>query len=92
MLENGAATLQHLLDTGSTLALLDVREHGEYNPAHIPGSSSLPRRLLEHRIEWLVPGKQTQIVVYDDTGVRAKLAAKTLERLGYGRWPCSTAA
>jgi len=85
MLEIGAVTLQHLLDTGSTLALLDVREHGEYNSAHIPGASSLPRRLLEHRIERLVPGKQTQIVVCDDTGIRARLAARTLERLGYAR-------
>jgi rhodanese-related sulfurtransferase len=85
MLEIGAVTLQHLLETGSTVALLDVREHGEYNSAHIPGASSLPRRLLEHRIERLVPGKQTQIVVCDDTGLRARLAAKTLERLGYGR-------
>ena len=83
MLEIGAVTLQHLLETGSTLALLDVREHGEYNSAHIPGASSLPRRLLEHRIERLVPGKQTQVVVCDDTGLRARLAAKTLERLGY---------
>ncbi|MGE3271002.1 MAG: rhodanese-like domain-containing protein, partial [Chloroflexota bacterium] len=83
MREISAATLQHLLDTGSTLALLDVREHGEYNPAHIPGASSLPRRLIEHRIRQLVPGRQTQIVVYDDTGVRARLAAKTLARLGY---------
>ena len=85
MLEIGAVTLQHLLETGSTLAVLDVREHGEYNSAHIPGASSLPRRLLEHRIERLVPGKQTQIVVCDDTGVRARLAAKTLEQLGYSR-------
>jgi rhodanese-related sulfurtransferase len=85
MLEIGAATLQHLLETGSTLALLDVREHGEYNSAHIAGASSLPRRLLEHRIQRLVPGKRTQIVVCDDTGVRARLAAKTLERLGYER-------
>ena len=85
MLEIGAVTLQHLLETGSTLALLDVREHGEYNSAHIPGASSLPRRLLEHRIERLVPGKETQIVVCDDTGIRARLAAQTLERLGYRR-------
>jgi rhodanese-related sulfurtransferase len=85
MLEIGAVTLQHLLDQGSTLALLDVREHGEYNRAHIPGSSSLPRRLIEHRVWRLVPGEQTQIVVCDDTGVRARLAAKTLARVGYQR-------
>jgi len=85
MLEIGADTLQHLLETGSTLAALDVREHGEYNSSHIAGTSSLPRRLLEHRIRLLVPGMRTQIVVCDDTGVRARLAAKTLERLGYQR-------
>lgn len=85
MLEIGAVTLQHLLETGSTLALLDVREHGEFNRAHIAGASSLPRRLLEHRIQRLVPGKQTQIVVSDDTGIRARLAARTFERLGYQR-------
>ena len=78
MREIGAATLQHLLDSGSTLALLDVREHGEYNPAHIPGATSLPRRLIEHRIRQLVPGRQTQVVLYDNTGLRARLAAKTL--------------
>ena len=82
MLEIGAVTLQHLLETGSSLALLDIREHGEYNRAHIAGSSSLPRRLLDHRILRLVPGKRTQVVVCDDTALRARLAAKTLERLG----------
>jgi len=85
MLEIGAATLQHLMATGSTLAVLDVREHGEYNSSHIAGTSSLPRRLLEHRIHRLVPGKGTQVVVVDDTGIRARLAGATLERLGYRR-------
>jgi rhodanese-related sulfurtransferase len=32
-----------------------------------------------------VPGRQTQIVLYDDTGLRSRLAAKTLEGLGYER-------
>ena len=34
--EIAPATLAHLLDTDSALALIDVREHGEYNQAHIP--------------------------------------------------------
>lgn len=85
MREIAAVTLRYLFEIGSTFALLDVREHGEYNAAHIPGASSLPRRLLEHRIRRLVPGRATQVVVCDDTGRRAKLAARTLERLGYGR-------
>ncbi|MFN8523813.1 MAG: rhodanese-like domain-containing protein [Chloroflexota bacterium] len=79
------ATLHHLLQSGSELALLDVREHGEYNLAHIPRASSVPRRLLEHVVRRLVPSTNVQIVVCDDDGRRARLAAATLERGGYVR-------
>jgi rhodanese-related sulfurtransferase len=78
-----AATLARLLDTGAPLALIDVREHGEYNPAHIPGASSVPRRQLEARLGRLVPFRGAHVVVCDDTGRRAALAARTLERMGY---------
>jgi rhodanese-related sulfurtransferase len=64
-------------------ALLDVREHGEYNTAHISGASSLPRRLLESHAMRLAPCLSTATVVYDDDGRRAALAATTLERMGY---------
>jgi rhodanese-related sulfurtransferase len=80
-----AATLAHLLETGSTLALIDVREPGEYNLAHIAGASSVPRRQLEARTGRLVPFRGVQVVVCDDTGRRAALAARTLERMGYRR-------
>ena len=79
------ATLAQLLETGSTLALIDVREHGEYNLAHIPGASSVPRRQLEARAGRLIPFRGAQVVVCDDTGRRALLAARTLERMGYRR-------
>src|SRR5207248_7025297 len=79
------AALKDALDRGSTVPLIDVREHGEYNTAHIPGASSLPRRLIEFRIERLVPCRSVQVVVCDDDGRRAWLAAETLERAGYGR-------
>lgn len=78
-------TLAHLLGTGSTLALIDVREHGEYNLAHIAGASSVPRRQLEARVGRLIPFRGVQVVVCDDTGLRAALAAGTLERMGYRR-------
>jgi len=83
--EMAAATLAHLLETGSTLALIDVREHGEYNPAHIAGASSVPRRQLEARMGRLVPFRGVQVIVCDDNGRRAALAARTLERMGYRR-------
>jgi rhodanese-related sulfurtransferase len=80
-----AAALAKLLDTGATLALVDVREHGEYNPAHIAGSSSVPRRQLESSIGRLVPFRGVDVVVCDDNGRRAALAARTLARMGYRR-------
>ncbi|HEX6212060.1 MAG TPA: rhodanese-like domain-containing protein [Methylomirabilota bacterium] len=80
-----AAALAQLLDSGSPLALIDVREHGEYNLAHIPGASSVPRRQLEARLGRLVPFRGVEVVVCDDTGRRAALAARTLERMGYAR-------
>lgn len=83
--EIAADTLAHLLDSGSALALIDVREHGEYNLAHIPGSSSVPRRQLEARMPRLVPFRGVQVVLCDDNGRRAALAAATLERMGYTR-------
>jgi rhodanese-related sulfurtransferase len=68
-----------------TWALLDVREAGEAERAHIPGATFLPRRRLEFRIAGLVPAPATPIVVYDGGDGRAELAAATLARLGYGR-------
>lgn len=83
--EIAVATLAQLLETGSALALIDVREHGEYNLAHIPGATSVPRRQLETRMGRLVPFRGVQVVVCDDTGRRAALAANTLIRMGYTR-------
>ncbi|MCC6174792.1 MAG: sulfurtransferase [Chloroflexi bacterium] len=77
--------LQVRLAQPEPLALLDVREHGEYNRAHIPGASALPRRLLEYRARRLVPSPDVPVVVYDDTGTRARLAAGTFERIGFRR-------
>jgi rhodanese-related sulfurtransferase len=83
--EIAPATLHHLIERGSTLALLDVREPGEYNTAHIPGASLLPRRQIEFRLERLVPARGVQVVLCDDDGRRARLAANTVERMGYTR-------
>ena len=83
--EMAPETLRYLLDQGSALALIDVREAGEYNLAHIPGASLAPRRQLEFRMDRLVPARGVQVVVCDDDGRRAALAARTLERMGYRR-------
>ena len=76
-------SLDALLKGGSQFALIDVRETGEYNNAHIPGASLIPRRDLETQIADAVPHSATPVVLCDDDARRAALAAATLERLGY---------
>ncbi len=75
--------LADLLDGDRPFALIDVREAGEYNSSHIVGSSLVSRRELELKISESVPHVGTLIVLCDDDGHRAALAAKTLRRLGY---------
>ena len=75
--------LKELLDGKSPFALIDVRESGEYNATHIPGAALIPRRRIEYIIDSSVPFKGTQVVVCDDDGRRAQLAAATLDNLGY---------
>ena len=75
--------LHSLLEGSTPYACIDVREAGEYNSTHIPGSSLLPRRLLEFQMALAVPYMGTPVVVCDDDGQHAALAAATLERMGY---------
>ncbi len=75
--------LQQLLDGTAPFALIDVREAGEHNSAHIPDSSLIPRRQLEFQMATAVPITTVPVVLYDDNGQRATLAAATLERMGY---------
>ncbi|PYN80244.1 MAG: sulfurtransferase [Candidatus Rokuibacteriota bacterium] len=75
--------LKGLFDGTAPFALIDVREAGEYNSSHIPGASLIARRQLELQMPHAVPFKGTRVVVCDDDGRRAGLAAATLERMGY---------
>ncbi len=78
-----AADLNSMLEGNSQFALIDVREAGEYNSTHIIDSSLIPRRHLESQMSAAVPVKGCQVVICDDDGRRAGLAAETLERMGY---------
>ena len=45
-----SADLQRLLASDDPHALIDVRERVEYNTAHIPRATTVPRRLIEWRL------------------------------------------
>lgn len=76
-------TLRRILDKEQQYALLDIREPGEYNLGHIPGATLLPRRDIEFRIRYLIPVRDTQIILVGDGGKRELLTAATLETGGY---------
>jgi len=78
------AALRDLLEGRAPFALIDVREAGEYNSSHIPGASPIARRQLEFAMPHAVPFRGVHVVLCDDDGRRAELAAATLQRLGYG--------
>ena len=77
--------LKALMSSDEPHALFDIREVGEAEAGHILGTTFLPRRMIEFRIAELVPKRDTLIVVYDEGGPRADLAARTLRQLGYTR-------
>ena len=76
--------LAGLMNSDGLYAVFDVRERGEFNDGQIPNSTSLPRSQIEFRIAELVPSRKTAIVVYDEGGERAALAAQTLAEFDYG--------
>lgn len=71
------------LRTRPGVVLLDVREPDEHEQGTIPGSVFVPRGHLESKIESLVPGRDTPLVIYCAGGNRSAFAAKTLTELGY---------
>jgi len=77
------AALRELMRSERPHAVFDIREVGEAEAGQILGATFLPRRMIEFRIADLVPVRATAIVVYDEGGKRAALAAATLAELGY---------
>jgi rhodanese-related sulfurtransferase len=76
------AQAKQRLDEAAALALFDIRERGEYNAGHIPGSTSLPRRDIEFRIARLLPARSVPAIVTGDGGARDERAAVALIRAG----------
>ncbi len=78
-----AQDLRSLMESRGTYALIDVRDAGAHNSSHIPGASLLPRARLEFELEEMAPCKSVSVVLCDDDGRQAALAAAALERMGY---------
>ena len=68
---------------GHTLYVVDVRDPAEYRAGHLPGSVMAPGgQLVQETDSWLgVWG--ARVVLVDDTGVRARMTASWLRRMGW---------
>src|SRR5262249_51492530 len=76
--------LKSMLHDGGELALLDVREAGQFGESHLLFATPLPYSRLELDIGPLVPRKSARVVLCDDGALGvAALAARRLEKLGY---------
>lgn len=79
------ATLRSTLESRNPRrpVILDVREAEDTRGGIIPGSSLLPRGLVEKHISDLVPDAQQPIVVVCEAGNRSALVADVLGMMGY---------
>ncbi|WP_354677602.1 rhodanese-like domain-containing protein [Cupriavidus plantarum] len=78
-----AVTLKSWLHDADEIALLDVREHGQYGEGHPFFAVPLPYSRLELEIGRLVPRTSTRIILADDGDGVAQSAAAALACLGY---------
>lgn len=78
------AVLKSWLHDGNEIALLDVREHGEYGEAHLFYAVSTPYSKLEAEAARMVKRKSVRIVLVDeDGGALVQHAAQKLLAQGY---------
>jgi len=78
--------LKAWLHDGKEVALIDVREAGEYGESHLFYAVNVPYSRLEKDIVRMAPNPNVRLVVVDeDEGELVKTAARRLCALGYKR-------
>src|SRR6201746_2143748 len=70
-------------DPDRTLYVLDVRDPAEFRTGHRPGSRSAPGGQLVQATDSCIGVRNARIVLIDDTGVRARMAAAWLRQMGH---------
>jgi rhodanese-related sulfurtransferase len=74
---------QHMLSSGDTGQLVDVREDSEWNAAHARDALHLGKGIIERDIETAIPDKNAKLILYCGGGYRSALAADNIQRMGY---------
>ena len=74
---------QMMAETSRNTYLLDVRSLQEYAHGHIEGARHAPGGQLIHQTDHYIGVRGARVVVYDDDGVRASMAASWLVQMGW---------
>lgn len=77
------AAAKERLQSGDKMVLLDVRSLEEHYTTRIKNSICLPVDVIAQNIERVIPDKNTEIIVYCRSGMRATTACKQLSKMGY---------
>ncbi|MGO5075066.1 rhodanese-like domain-containing protein [Clostridium sporogenes] len=67
----------------STALIIDVRTSKEFSNGHIPESLNIPMDSFKDTMLSKNIDKNTKIIIYCNTGVRAKNASNLLDKLGF---------
>ena len=70
-------------DPERTLYVLDVRDPLEFRAGHRPGSRNAPGGQLVQATDSWIGVRNARVVLVDDTGVRARMAAAWLRQMGH---------
>ena len=76
-----AAGARKMIKSGKINAIVDVRTNFEYDSGHYPGAIHLPVTSMNEKTTKKLP--KTEILVYCNTGQRARVAAEKLVSLGF---------
>ena len=71
-----ALALKTMINDGQELALLDVREHGQYGEGHLLFAVSIPYSMLEAELAARVPRRSVRVVLVDGGDGVAERAAE----------------
>ncbi|WP_404935335.1 rhodanese-like domain-containing protein, partial [Mitsuaria sp. TWR114] len=77
-----------LADPRRSTYRFDVRGADEYARGHRPGFRHAPGGQLIQETDHHVPVRGARIVLSDDDGIRASMAAAWLAQMGLGKWRC----
>jgi len=71
------------MEQKSALCILDVRTADEYASGHIPGAINISHQDISAHIKELTAYKEKNIVVYCQSGRRARIAQNVLAKAGF---------